>query len=83
MEHFSNREQQIIEIIGRKKMTLEQISSELYKNGAHQTFDSAISTANSVRRIIKKCEFHKLAWTLEKTRVDKKLTIKRKGKTHA
>lgn len=76
MELFSEREEAIIKILKRKKMTLEKISSELFK-GNKMPFDSIISVANSVRRIIKKCSYHELPWTLEKTRIDKKLTIKR------
>lgn len=79
MQYFSEREEAIIKIIGRKKVTLETISSELFMRSTHRPFDSDISVANSVRRIIKKCLYHDLPWTLEKTRVDRKLTIKKIG----
>lgn len=72
---FSSREEKIIEIIGKKKVTLEYISSELFKNSS--TLDPKIAVANSVSRIIKKCEHHSLNWILHKTRVNNKLFIKR------
>lgn len=76
MNVFSEREQKIIKIIGRKKVTLNEISIELFRTG-DKPFDTDISVANSVRRIIKKCSFHKLDWTFEKSRENKKLFIKK------
>lgn len=76
MEHFSEREAAIIKIIGRRRLTLEDISTELFKNSS--TLDPKIAIANSVTRIIKKCSHYNLKWTLEKTRKNNKLTIKRK-----
>lgn len=73
---FSEREKEVIKIIGRKKMTLGSIATELFK-GERMPFDSSISVANSVRRIIGKCYYNELHWTLKKTRVDKKLIIER------
>jgi len=74
MKHFSERENKIIKIIGRKKMTLEQIGKKLFEEG-YAPFDSTISVANSVNRIIKKCLYYELDWTLTKIRDNKKLTI--------
>jgi len=76
MNVFSEREQKIIKIIGRKKITLAEISTDLFKNG-EEPFESAIVVANSVRRIIKKCSHHALDWTLTKTRESNKLLIRR------
>lgn len=76
MEHFSEREYQIIKIINKKSMTLEQISVSLF-HGKLYPMDSNIAVANSVRRIIKKCDHYNLKWTLVKTRINNKLTIKR------
>lgn len=71
---FSEREDNIIKIVGRKKLTLEEISKELFK-GKKPPFDKTISVANSVRRIIKKCSFYELDWTLVKNRENNKLII--------
>lgn len=75
MNTFSDREKKIIKIIGHKKVTLEYISKELFKND--QTFDCNIKVANSVSRIIKKCYHYKYDWTFKKTRVNGKLFIKK------
>lgn len=74
---FSKREKRVLEIIGRKRVTLEEISTELFKHGT-KPLDSKIAVANSVTRIIKKCSHYDLTWTLEKIRENNKLTIKRK-----
>ena len=73
---FSEREKKIIKTLGRRKMTLEKITIGVFKND-WIPFDATISIGNSVRRIIKKCSHHNLKWTLTKTRLDGKLTIKR------
>jgi len=73
---FSEREQKIINIIGRKKLTLREITKELFKKG-DRPFDSEITVSNSVRRIIMKCSYHNLDWTLTKDRENNRLTIKK------
>lgn len=60
-------------------MTFDQISVELYKTGV-TPFDIEISVSNTVRRIIKKCDYHKLDWNLVKTRKNNKLHIKKEKK---
>ena len=77
METFSIREKKIIDIIGRKKMTLDQITSELFKE-SDKPFEPKIVVGNSIRRIIRKCTYHNLTWTLIKTRENNKLLIKKK-----
>lgn len=73
---FSEREEEIIKIIGRRKMTIEEITREVFFSD-ERTFDSDISVGNSIRRIIRKCSYNNLPWTLTKTRTNKKLIIKR------
>lgn len=73
---FSIREKEVIKIIGRKKLTLTKIAYELFKNEP-TPFNSRISAANTVRRIMQKCSFYELKWSLEKNRVDSKLFIKK------
>jgi len=72
--HFSNRENKIIKILARKKMTIEEVSEKLFDD---KPFDYKIAISNSICRIIKKCEYHKLKFTFVKTRENKKLYIKR------
>ena len=73
---FSDREHKIIKIIGRKRMTIQDICTELYTK-RNIPFEPRISTANSIRRIISKCSFFNLDWTLYKTRTNNKLFVKR------
>lgn len=72
---FSEREKQIIKIIGRRKVTIAQITSELFKG--NKILNGEQSVAYSVSRIIKKCGYYKTPWTLNKSRSNKKLYIKR------
>ena len=75
MKNFSEREEKIIKIIGRKKMTLTEISSELFKK--EKVWDGNIKVASAINRIIKKCNYHELNWKLGKIRECSKLYIKR------
>lgn len=77
MNTFSERELKIIKIIGRRKLTLAQITMELFQKDKTKPFDSVQVVGNSIRRIIKKCHYHKLDWTLTKHREDFKLYIKK------
>ena len=67
MNHFSDRENKIIKIIGSKKMTLREIAVKLFEKDI-RSFDATITTGNSVIRIIKKCSYYDLKWTLMKTK---------------
>ena len=77
MDCFSNREQKILKIIGRKKLRLYEIAEELFKGEKKVPLDPTIVVANSVTRIIRKCEHFNVGWTLDKIRVHNKLYIKR------
>ena len=57
-------------------MNFQQICGVLF-NYKTIPFDPEIAVANSVRRIIKKCDFHKLEWTLVKSRNNGKLLLKK------
>lgn len=74
LDIFSERENEIIKIIGKGSRTLQQISKSLFQD-ERAPFDPEITVGNSVRRIIKKCEHHQLAWTLTKKRSDGKMYI--------
>lgn len=80
MEFFSERENKIITIIGRKTMTIEEIAIELFKNTKDKPFDTSIVVSNSIRRIISKCKFYSLDWTLNKSRKNNRLFIKKEMK---
>ena len=73
---FSNRENKILKIIGRRKITIDDICMKLFMKD-DEPFEPNISVSNAIRRINKKCEFYKLDWSLNKIRKDKKLFIKR------
>lgn len=72
---FSERELEIIKIIGKKKMSYVEIAFKVY--GMEGPFNEQIIIGNSVRTIIKKCEHYKLDFTFQKVRKEKKLFIRR------
>lgn len=72
---FSQREEDIIKILGRRKMSLQLIAEELFHESSDKPFDAEISVGNSVRRIRAKCYHHKLSWVLAKKRVGGRLLI--------
>ena len=74
---FSPREELILKVIGRKKVTIEYITNELYGDRYKRPFNSKIGVTNTIRIIIAKCEYNDLDWTLTKTRVNRKLIIKK------
>lgn len=76
MSVFSEREQKIVDIIGRRKITIAEITEELIRVG-ELPFDGRILVSNSVRRIVDKCKYYRLEWTLTKSRENKKLMIKK------
>ena len=71
---ISVREQKIIDVLGRRRMTYESLSNEVFAD-TEAPFDSQISIGNSVRRIIKKCEAEKLKWTLVKKKINTRLVV--------
>lgn len=77
MEHFSEREEKIIKLIGRRKVKIRQLTGELFEGERFIPIDPEISVANCVSRIIKKCKHYSLNWTLEKTKDNNKLVVKR------
>lgn len=62
-ELFSAREQKILAIIGKKKVTIAHITMKLF--GKDQVPWMANNVAGAVRRIAMKCQYHDVDWTLE------------------
>ncbi len=62
MKYFSPHEKDILKIIGRKKLTIGQVTSEFFKE---ETFEGNNYVAAIIRRIVRKCEHHQLTWTLK------------------
>lgn len=71
---FSEMENEIIRIIGRKKITVQEISKELFQD-VKAPFDAEISVTNTLRRIIDKCIHHKLDWTLNREKTGRKYIV--------
>lgn len=63
---FSEREQDIIDSIGRKKITVAEIADQVFRHSFNKPFDANISIGNGVRRIIAKCDHYNLEWTLKR-----------------
>ena len=76
MEYFSEREEKIIKIVGRKKMRLSEITEELFKDEG-TPLDATIKVAGAVNRIMRKCKYYELNWKLIKIREYSKLYVKR------
>jgi hypothetical protein len=76
---LSTREDSIIKILGKRKMTIKEISEELFKDHHpnDRPFDAEISVGNSIRRIIEKCEHYAPGWTLIKERKGNRLLIRK------
>lgn len=76
-EVFSDREQLILKIIGKKRnMTIQMITNEMIETpGTSIPFDAEVTVGNSIRRIIKKCEAFKIHWTLKKNKIDGRMVI--------
>ena len=61
MIKFSDREQKILKVLGRKKMTVKQITLKLFRK---KRSDAGTAVAGAIRRINIKCENHDLPWYL-------------------
>jgi len=73
---FSIREQKILDILkDGKSLSFSEISKKLFKKG-ELPMDANIVVGNTVRRIIKKCDYNKLDWSIEKSRKSFPMTVK-------
>lgn len=64
---FSVSEKDVLEILGKKTMTITEIADKFYTRnslGADEPIDANNRVAGIVRRINDKCEYHKLPWFL-------------------
>jgi hypothetical protein len=74
---FSEREEAILKILGRKKMTYQLLAAYLFFDRTEVPLDAEISVGNCIRRIIAKCDRSKLKWTLTKRRVNGRLVVQK------
>lgn len=81
-EVFSEREQLILKVIGKKQnMTIKDITREVfnYSSSANPAttapIDAEVTIGNSIRRIIRKCQAFKIHWTLSKHKIDGRMVI--------
>lgn len=58
---FSDRELKVLKTLGKKKMTLRQLSDKVFTD---DVMNAQIMMATLVTRVQKKCKFHKLNWSL-------------------
>lgn len=72
---FSEREEKILKAIGGKKTTVKEICDKIFPTDESKPFDSEIAVTNTIRRIIEKCEYHKLDWTLNRVKDGHKYII--------
>jgi hypothetical protein len=76
---FSPREEAILKILGKKKLTMHDIAEKLFMHLIYKPLEPEILVGNSVKRIIKKCNHHKLDWTLVKEKTGGKLLISKEN----
>ena len=77
---FSDREKEILKVLGRKSMTLRSVSEEVFMHThpSDRPFDMEISVGNSIRRIMLKCTHYKLTWQIiKRNRADKKTVFQK------
>jgi hypothetical protein len=60
---FSPNENKILTILGRKKMSIVDITKEFYSGKGPVSASTVVS--NAIRRINFKCEYYKLDWHLD------------------
>jgi len=74
---FSSRENQVLEALGTKKLTIKEISYKLFGADMDTPLNAEIMVSNNLIRISKKCKHYKLPWTLKKDRVLGKMYVQR------
>lgn len=73
---FSPAEEKVIEIIGKRKITIHRIAEKFYLNYEDfQPLDPENYIGLVVRRISKKCRHYKLKWTIVGSRSVKGRTV--------
>lgn len=60
---FSPLQEKILKILGRKSMTIVDITTAVYSR-KKKHFSANNGVGNAIRRINEKCNYHKLAWFL-------------------
>lgn len=60
---FSRSEQKVLEILGRRKMTIAEITDKFY-DGEVRPLNDIIYVASVIRRINRKCNYYGKTWTL-------------------
>lgn len=59
---FSPREQEVLRILGRRKMKIAEITDKMFSSKNREGANNGV--AQAVRLINAKCEYHKLPWFL-------------------
>lgn len=62
-ELFSDNEQKVLRILGRRKMTIAELTEKFY-SGGRRPLDANNKVASTVRRINEKVEYHGVPWFL-------------------
>lgn len=61
---FSPTELNVLEVLGRKKMSIGEISEKICDANYSVPINASIVISNAIRRIALKCEKNKLSWTI-------------------
>lgn len=63
-EIFSPSEQNLLKILGKKRMSLIEITEKMFKDEKKKPINGSILVGGMVNRINKKCDWHDLNWFL-------------------
>jgi hypothetical protein len=63
-EMFSPAERDIIKLIGQRKVPIAKLVEEYFRD-RELPFEANNYIASVIRRITKKCEYHRLNWTID------------------
>lgn len=64
VNYFSEHEKIIIKIVGRKKLSIENVTKTFFKTHHDYPLDANNYVAGVIRRIVRKCEHYKLPWSI-------------------
>lgn len=67
-EVFSPTEKEILKVLGKKKMTISEITEKFYSSGRSKPLEPNNYIASALSRIAKKAKFHDLSWRIGGTR---------------
>ncbi len=63
LNHFSPTEKKIIKTLGKRRMTITQLTEKMYKD--EEPLNARNNISSAILHINKKCKYYKLDWSLK------------------